>query len=56
MKQFDNENYMTDNKKPLLGLSLHELKEVAKSLGMPLSLADRWQSGCTHSTWSLSTK
>lgn len=26
---------MTDNKKPLLGLSLHELKEVAKSLGMP---------------------
>ena len=35
MKQFDNENYMTDNKKPLLGLSLHELKEVAKSLGMP---------------------
>lgn len=26
---------MTDNKKPLLGLSLYELKEVAKSLGMP---------------------
>ena len=26
---------MTDNKKPLLGLSLSELKEVAKSLGMP---------------------
>lgn len=26
---------MTDSKKPLLGLSLYELKEVAKSLGMP---------------------
>ncbi len=26
---------MTDNKKPLLGLSLDELKEVARSLGMP---------------------
>ena len=26
---------MTDNKKPLMGLSLYELKEVAKQLGMP---------------------
>lgn len=26
---------MTDNKKPLMGMSLYELKEVAKSLGMP---------------------
>ena len=26
---------MTDNKKPLLGLSLDELKDVARSLGMP---------------------
>ena len=26
---------MTENKKTLLGLSLYELKEVAKSLGMP---------------------
>lgn len=25
---------MTDNKKPLMGLSLYELKEVAKQLGM----------------------
>ena len=29
------QQYMTENKKTLLGLSLNELKEVAKSLGMP---------------------
>lgn len=26
---------MADIKKPLMGMSLYELKEVAKSLGMP---------------------
>ena len=30
-----NKTFMSDNKKPLLGLSLYELREVAKSLGMP---------------------
>lgn len=41
---------MADIKKPLMGMSLYELKEVAKSLGMPAFTADRWRNGYTHNT------
>lgn len=41
---------MNNEKKYLLGLTLAELKQVAKDLGMLPSPADRWRSGSMSST------
>ena len=46
---------MAETKKALLGLSLTELKEVAKSLGMPAFKADRGQNGSTRNMSQPST-
>ena len=37
------------HKKPLLGLNLQELKELATGLGLPALWAGSWQSGFTKS-------
>lgn len=41
---------MEQSTTPLLGLTLHELKDVAKALGMPALQGHRWLNGYILST------